>query len=144
LAADNLHGTAVLLADRGVLITGRSGTGKTTLALALIEAARARGRFARLVADDQLFVSIAGGRLRVDTPPTIRGLVEIHGLGPAPTLSEDSALIDLVVRLDDSDTAPRFQEVGQTEVAGVALPTMSLGARNARSAVLAIYAQLQI
>jgi serine kinase of HPr protein (carbohydrate metabolism regulator) len=144
LAADNLHGTAVLLADRGVLITGRSGTGKTTLALALIEAARARGRFARLVADDQLFASIAGGRLRVDTPPAIRGLVEVHGLGPAPTLSEDSALIDLVVRLDDSDTAPRFQEVGQTEVAGVALPTMSLAARNARSAVLAIYAQLQI
>ena len=47
----NHHGSAVILGDRGVLIRGRAGAGKTTLALSLVETCRATGGFARLVSD---------------------------------------------------------------------------------------------
>lgn len=144
MAAGNLHATAVLLGDKGVLITGRSGSGKTTLALALIEAARSSGRFARLVADDQLFVSAAGGKLLVEAPGALRGLVEIYGIGPTPIASEDRALIDLVVSLEEAGIAPRFQEIIARELHGVSLPSMALAAKNIRGAVPAICARLQI
>lgn len=138
----NLHGTAVVLADRGVLITGRSGSGKTTLALSLIEAALARRRFARFIADDQLFVRPAGGRLVAEAPVAIRGLVEIYGLGPMPVPTEDRAVIDLVVRLDCPGSAPRLQEDAVETIAGVEVPSISLAERNARGAVFAIAARL--
>ena len=52
---DNLHASAVVLGDRGIVIAGESGAGKTQLALELLSHARSFGLFARLVADDQIF-----------------------------------------------------------------------------------------
>ena len=49
--AENIHGTAILIGERGVLITGPSGAGKTTLALTLLDHCRARGLFSRLIGD---------------------------------------------------------------------------------------------
>ncbi|RUX64203.1 HPr kinase/phosphorylase, partial [Mesorhizobium sp. M7A.F.Ca.US.014.04.1.1] len=60
---ENIHATMVLIGERGILITGASGSGKTALALALIDHCRQRGSFARLVGDDQLFVGAHAGRL---------------------------------------------------------------------------------
>jgi serine kinase of HPr protein (carbohydrate metabolism regulator) len=138
----NLHGTAVVLGDSGVLIIGRSGSGKTSLALDLIASAKGRGRFARLVADDQLFIRAASGRLVVEAPATIRGLVEVYGLGPTRSANEDFAVIDLVVRLVDAKNAPRFQKDGTEKVAGLELPTISVAERNTRASVAATLAQL--
>lgn len=136
----NLHGTAVVLGDSGVLILGRSGSGKTSLALELIAFAKGQGRFARLVADDQLFVRAANGRLVVEAPATIRGLVEVFGLGPTPSANEDIAVIDLIVRLVDVKSAPRFQEIGTEEVAGIEVPSLSMAEKSARAAVPAAFA----
>lgn len=139
----NLHGTAVVLGDGGVLIVGRSGSGKTSLGLELIGRARARGRFARLVADDQLFIHGASGRLLVEAPAAIRGLIEVHGLGPAPSAHVDHAVIDLIVRLVDANAAPRFQDDGREDIGGVHLPSISLAEKNMQGAVSAIFARLR-
>jgi serine kinase of HPr protein (carbohydrate metabolism regulator) len=139
----NLHGTAVVLGDSGVLILGHPGSGKTSLALALIASAADRGRFARLVADDQLFIRAANGRPIVEAPATIRGLVEVYGLGPTRWANEDFAVIDLVVRLVEAENAPRFQENGTEKVAGIGCPAISLAERNARAGVAATFAQLR-
>ena len=104
----NIHATALVLGDRGVLITGPSGSGKTTLALTLIERCAAQQRFARLVGDDQLFVAARGGRLVASVPDTIAGLAEVHGLGPRPLPALANAVIDLVVRLVPERDAPRL------------------------------------
>ena len=114
----NVHGTAVVLGDRGILITGPSGSGKSTLALELIGRFGSHGRFARLVADDQLFVKGMAGRLVCQAPPAIAGLVEVRGLGPCPIGVEAAAVVDLVVRLVPGDELARVQEEAAEVIAG--------------------------
>ncbi len=108
--ATNIHASAVVLGDRGVLIAGAPGSGKTGLALALVSHARSFGLFGRLVGDDQLFLSVHHGRLVCAAPPTIAGLAEVRGLGPSPLEFEARAPVDLYVTLVDNAAAQRFPE----------------------------------
>ena len=62
----SIHASAVLIGAKAALIRGAAGAGKSQLALALIEAARAGALpFARLVADDRALVEVQSGRLLV-------------------------------------------------------------------------------
>lgn len=133
-APANIHGTAMVLGDRGILITGPSGSGKSTLALELIGRFGSRGRFAQLVADDQLFVKGMAGRLVCQTPAVITGLVEVRGLGPHPIGAETAAVIDLVVRLVPAEELARVQEEAAEVIAGCTLPRIDVPARNVISA----------
>jgi len=138
----NIHGTALLLGDRGLLVTGPSGAGKTTLALALISRFCAQGLFCRLVGDDQLFVAGHGGRLVCRAPATIAGLAEVPGIGPRPLAFEPAAVIDLVVRLVPAAQMPRFQEEARESIAGCDLPRLEMAARDAVSALPAVASRL--
>ena len=138
----NFHATAIVLGDRGVLIMGPSGGGKTSLALALVERASHRGEFARLVADDQVLVAEHGGRLVGRVPPTIAGLVELRGIGPrrAPYLSE--IVIDLLILLVPEADAPRVAGGDQVRILDVRLPQLELPQHRADVAARAVEACL--
>jgi serine kinase of HPr protein (carbohydrate metabolism regulator) len=144
MRAGNIHATAVLLGDCGVLIQGDSGSGKSTLALALVAEFVCAGRFARLVADDQVMVEAARGRLVARAPGSIAGLAEIHGLGPRAMDHEGAAVIDLVVRLVEKPSAPRFQENQRVVVGGLSLAALDLEARNVAASATAILAWLRL
>ena len=81
----------MLIGNRAVLIRGPAGSGKSRLALALIEAAgTGRIRFARLVADDRVELIASHGRLLVRPPATLAGLIDDqveHGSSGIPGLS---------------------------------------------------------
>lgn len=142
-AHSNVHGTALLIADRGILITGPSGSGKSTLALALIDRLGG-GRFCRLIADDQVFVSANGGRLVCHAPRTIAGLIEVFGIGPQEMASEKAAVIDLVAHLvPETDIARLQQDVFET-ISGCSVPCLDLPARNVVSAVQMLCAWLKL
>ncbi len=143
MGARNIHATAVLLGDRGLLIQGDSGSGKSTLALALVAGFVQAGRFARIVADDRVIVDASRGRLLARPPQSIAGIAEIHGLGPRPVEHERAAVIDLVVRLVEKPSVPRFQEERQVIVAGLDLPVLDLEARNVAASVAATLAWLR-
>ncbi len=123
----NIHGTAVLLGDRGVLVTGPSGAGKTALALALVSRFSAQGLFCRLVGDDQIFVAGHGARLVCRAPGTIAGLAEVYGIGPQKLAFEPAAVIDLVVRLVPAARMHRFQEDATETIAGCVVVAGSVG-----------------
>jgi serine kinase of HPr protein (carbohydrate metabolism regulator) len=144
MTPQNMHGTAIILGDRGVLITGGSGSGKTALALALIAQAKRGGMFARLVSDDQVFLANHGGRVVCSAPPTISGLVEVRGLGPRPIAAEPSAVVDLVVRLAPADAAERFPEEATATLAGCEVACLDLAERNAAGAAAAVAARLSL
>jgi serine kinase of HPr protein (carbohydrate metabolism regulator) len=118
----NHHATAIILGDRGVLIRGRSGAGKTTLALALVAMSRANGRFARLVSDDQVLLEAHGGRLVCRSSEEIAGLAEYRGMGPGRTAFEPGMVIDLVVELVERGLAPRYPERHSVTLAGCDIP----------------------
>lgn len=139
----NIHATCLVLGDRGVLITGRSGSGKTSLALALI--ARYGGmNFARLVSDDRIFVSQHSGRLVGRAPASISGLAEAYGLGPAHISAEAEAVIDLVVDLATPEQAPRFNDAATLVLAGCTLPLLTVAECNTGGAIIALAARLRL
>jgi HPr kinase/phosphorylase len=70
-----LHGCMVDLRGVGVLIMGKSGSGKSETAIGLLE------RGASLVADDMVRVKYVGGELMAFSPELSRGYVEMRGIG---------------------------------------------------------------
>lgn len=137
-----MHATAIVLGERGVLIAGPSGSGKSSLALALVEKFRTAGQFAKLVSDDQVFLSAYQGRLLCHAPSTIAGLVEVRGLGPVPAEHEAAAAVDLLVRLVPAHEVDRLPEGTSELLLGCMVPRVMLAEREIIAAVPAILASL--
>jgi len=134
-----IHASAVLVGARAVLIRGPSGSGKSRLALELIETARAgRFRFARLIGDDRVQLKCAGGRLLVRPAPQLAGLIELRGAGILRFDYEPCAVVGLVVDLDAADAA-RLPDRQAVEIEGITLPHLAVAAgMPALPAVLAL------
>lgn len=120
----NHHCCVVAVGDAGVLIEGPSGAGKTSLALGLVDAARARGLAAALVADDQAMLHARRGRLFAKAPPALAGLVEIRGYGIARAPAIASARIEVVVRLVGDESVERMPDPAFAELLGVRVPLL--------------------
>jgi serine kinase of HPr protein (carbohydrate metabolism regulator) len=124
------HASAVLVGAHAVLIRGRSGSGKSRLALALIEAAGTRLLpFARLVADDRVVLEAHHGRLVVSAPAALAGLIEVHGLGIRRLPHEPMAVVGLVIDLaaGDAQRWPTPQR-SMAVIAGMRLPRIAVAA----------------
>ncbi len=136
------HASVVALDDHGVLIRGPSGAGKSTLARALVAHFVARGRFARLVADDQVALEPYGCRLVARVPARIAGLVEVREVGIIPVRHLPAVRLSLVVTL--ADDAPRFPEEddGRLLLSGVELRSLCLSHHSMSASVLAVAAVL--
>lgn len=127
-AGETVHASCVLVSARAVLIRGPGGSGKSRLALALIDAVRSgRLPFARLLADDRVRLAAAHGRLIASAPEAIRGLIEVRGLGIQKMEYEPNAVVGLVVDLAASDAA-RLPPTGalKTEVMEIGLPRLPI------------------
>jgi serine kinase of HPr protein (carbohydrate metabolism regulator) len=110
--------TCVAISGRAVLIEGAPGSGKSSLALALID------RGAVLIGDDGVSLEERQGRLWALPPPNIAGLIEVRNVGLV-TLPTATAPLALVIRLEDG--APRHIEAAETvERAGHAIPSVAL------------------
>lgn len=142
MARTNLHATAVVVGESGLLITGRSGSGKSALAVHLVATLHASGDFGVLVSDDQVWLENCDDRLLAEAPDAIAGLVELHGYGPAPTAFEKRAVVDRLVTLVEPAAAPRYREAISETVLGVSLPCLALPERNVEANVAAILAWL--
>ena len=143
MTTPTIHASAVLFGARAVLIRGAAGSGKSSLAFALIRAGQTGALpFTRLVGDDRVHVEAAHGRLLVRPAETLRGLIEIRGLGIRQVPFEPVAVVGLVVDLGAAD-AERLPgaESAVTEIAGIALPR--LGVAPGTDALPLIFAALR-
>lgn len=139
----NLHATVVVAGGAGVLIEGPTGSGKSRLALHLVDALQRRGRFAALVADDRVWLSAVHGRLVAEAPEAIAGFVEIRGFGVARRRHERRAVVDRAVRLVEPATAPRHRGEATLPLLGLSVPLLELAAGDAAGAASAIVAWLE-
>ena len=111
--------TCVAIGGRGVLIEGAPGSGKSSLALALID------RGAQLVGDDGVTLATHGGRLLASPPPRTAGLIEVRNVGLITLPAIGNVPIALVLWLDPA--APRFVDAAErAELLGLPLPMLRL------------------
>jgi serine kinase of HPr protein (carbohydrate metabolism regulator) len=124
LSAETLHASTVAVDGRAVLISGPSGSGKSDLALRLLD------RGFTLVSDDQTIVRRDGDRLIATAPPTIAGKLEIRGIGIVEIDRADNVPIALLVELT-SDIQRLPDDARERPILGIPLPLISIDAMTA-------------
>jgi HPr kinase/phosphorylase len=134
----NIHATAVAWGDRGCLLRGKSGAGKSDLALRFLftpiyvdsdpETATIGVRDARsLIADDRVIVTRESDFLSICAPPAIVGQLEVRGIGIIkPPATRAIARLCLIVDLVAPDAVPRMPDASDETVLGLSIPRMDL------------------
>jgi len=124
LSTENLHASTVALDGRAVMISGPSGSGKSDLALRLLD------RGFKLVSDDRTILRKDGGRLLASAPRAISGKLEIRGIGIVDMEAIDDVPVALVVELT-SDMERLPDDSRERTILGIAIPLISVDARTA-------------
>ena len=127
LSAETLHASTVSLNGRAVLISGPSGSGKSDLALRLLD------RGFTLVSDDQTIVRREGDKLIASAPPNIAGKLEIRGIGIVDMEAVKDVPVALYVELT-SEIMRLPDDRRERPVLGVNLPLVSIDALTASAA----------
>jgi len=124
LSAETIHASTVSINGRAVLIAGPSGSGKSDLALRLLD------RGFKLVSDDRTVVRRDGEKLIASAPPNIAGKLEIRGLGIVDMETVENVPVALFVELT-SDIQRLPDENRERPVLGVRVPLISIDAMSA-------------
>ena len=124
-----VHATAIAIGPVGVLLMGPSGACKSDLALRCL--AQAPGPLCPhatyLIADDRVVLTAAGGLVLASAPETIRGLIEVRGVGILAVETRQQVPVGLVIRLT-TEPQPRLPErpLETLELCGIAVACAAL------------------
>ena len=119
ISSETRHASCVAIAGHAILIEGRSGSGKSDLALRLID------RGAVLVSDDYTVVRRRNGQLFASPPANIAGQIEVRGVGIVAMTHVEDVPVALTVRTDMAvDRLP--EEHAAVSVAGCQLPLINV------------------
>jgi serine kinase of HPr protein (carbohydrate metabolism regulator) len=127
LSSEAVHASSVAIDDRAILITGVSGSGKSDLALRLID------RGFTLISDDQTLVRRDGDRLIASAPPSIKGKLEIRGIGIIEIETANDVPVALLVELT-SDIQRLPEDSRERPILGINLPLVTIDATTASAA----------
>jgi len=115
-----LHGTSVEIQGSGVLICGKPGMGKSSLALQLID------RGALLIADDQTLLDLEGNKLILQPPPPLRGIMEVRGVGLFPLPFQEKSFLRLCIEISEREKLERLPKPIFIEYYGIKIPLLKL------------------
>jgi len=124
LSSENLHSSTVALDGRAVLISGPSGSGKSDLALRMLD------RGFTLVSDDRTILRRLGGKLIASAPDSIKGKLEVRGVGIVEMKTVANVPVALVVEL--TSEIPRMPDDDQERlILGAGIPLINVDALTA-------------
>ena len=129
-----IHSTSVVIDDNGVLILGDSGSGKSDLALRLID------NGATLISDDVSICKKNLNNIYLYCPPEIKGLLEVREIGIITVPFVERIKLKLVVNLK-SKKNKRFPEDNYFKILGIKVPLINIDGKNS-SAVAKIKVKL--
>ncbi|PHQ72332.1 MAG: serine kinase [Sneathiella sp.] len=133
-----IHGSAVEINGKGVLLIGSSGAGKSDLALRLIDGG------ARLIADDYTIIEgQKDGSALMSSPDEISGLIEVRGLGLMKMPYTCSIPLHLVFELTPYGDINRMPDLAEVTLDGVTVPQRQLDPFMASAAATVRLAALQ-
>jgi serine kinase of HPr protein (carbohydrate metabolism regulator) len=121
LSSENIHASTVAVDGRAILISGPSGSGKSDLALRLLD------RGFTLVSDDRTIVRKVGSKLVASAPDTIKGKLEIRGVGIVEMDTVTDVPVALVVELT-SDIQRLPEDDRERLILGISIPLISVDA----------------
>ncbi|MBS41347.1 MAG: hypothetical protein CMM83_06495 [Rhodospirillales bacterium] len=124
-----VHASCVAIGQFGILLRGPSGSGKSDLALRLIDEG------AILVADDQVFLESIDGELLGSSHDKIAGKIEIRGCGIFDFPFLKAITIKLVIDLEKRGNIPRQPETDSCNIFGHRLPLYRLYAFDISSSI---------
>ncbi len=133
-ATQLVHGTTIAFGNRAILLRGVPGSGKSSLALMLIDATgNGLGKTpltAKLVADDQTVLTARSGKIFAAPPQSLRGLLEVRGVGIVTIDYTPEAELALVADLVISAEISRLPEPADatTELLALTFPRIFLDA----------------
>ena len=116
----NIHATCISINKKGVLFLGKSGAGKSDMALRLIASQKAK-----LVADDRVEIWIQKNRLKARAPIQIKNLLEVRNVGIIEIKSLSSVYIELAIELTN-EKLERMPEEAFYEIEGLKIPLIKL------------------
>jgi HPr kinase/phosphorylase len=123
VTGEQVHGTAVALDGAAVLLLGAPGSGKSDLALRLID------RGWELVADDRVDLAVEGGMLVARAPAALAGRIEMRGVGIVARPFRAAARLLLAIRLGQDPE--RLPPARASEWLGIEVPVLFLKAFDA-------------
>lgn len=112
-----LHGSCVAIEGKAVVIAGRSGSGKSALALELMS------RGADLVSDDQILLKDQDGQLLACAPEALRNKIEARFVGLLKAETVSDIAVQLWVDLDHAERE-RLPQQHTITCLGVKLPLL--------------------
>jgi len=115
-----VHGTCVEIAGIGVLLRGADGSGKSDLALRLIDGG------ARLVADDRVDLRPGDDGIWASAPAVLAGRLEVRGVGILTVPAVAMARVGLVCDLVPASRVARLPRPARAELGGVFLPLLAI------------------
>lgn len=115
-----IHATAVAINEKGVLLRGPSGSGKSDLALRLINDG------AVLVADDRTALSQRGDAVVAQCPAPIAGKLEVRGIGIVDVPYIEEAPLSVIVDLVNPDQVERYPTQRTEELLDCRIPSILL------------------
>ena len=118
----NIHATAIARNGCGILIKGRSGSGKSDLALRLITEGM------ELIADDRVNLKVKDKIIYLTAPKTIQGLIEVHGIGIINQKCIQNVPLRLIVNLRPGCEIERFPHNKSEIINNVPVPSICVDA----------------
>jgi len=132
-----LHASCVEFEGKGIIIFGPSGSGKSDLALRLIDSG------GRLVSDDYVKVDEDGGILYAHPAPNIAGMMEVRGVGLIKLGYKKSAKLNLALELTPEKEIERLPKALFYGLNGAKIPLYKIDAFSG-SAIAKIRLMLKI